>query len=447
MDPYNFDESFQLFQQSMNEMNDMSNSFVMDAVTIATMSVQEEEARPRRQRNRERQRGPRGQNLLDDYFIERPIFPEGDFRRRYRMSSNLFNQIKITLCNNDVYWHQRCDAAGVLGLLPEQKMTAAIQMLAYGSCADQCAEISRMAESTTLECFKKWCRQVVEHYGSRYLRSPNEADLARLLRRAERRGFPGMIGSIDCMHWEWKNCPTAWQGSYSGRKGRPTIILEAVASYDTWIWHSFIGVPGSQNDINVLHQSDVFDSYLEGITPKVTYKVNGSTYDNTYYLADGIYPRYSAFVKTIRNPESEAEKLFAKKQESYRKDVERCFGILQSRWAILRHVGMCHKKSVLKTIMLACIVMHNMIVEDEFVEEEFIEVEEEDPYNPRNAFTVYDRPSDQDGNRLRHDPIGRAHQSPTFGERLTNLHSAYLHTELQNDLVKHNWYIETGEQL
>ncbi|KAL9670751.1 hypothetical protein QQ045_008309 [Rhodiola kirilowii] len=237
----------------------------------------------------------------------------------------------------------------------EQKMTAAIWMLAYGSCADQCAEITRMGESTTLECLKKWCAQVVEHYKDRYLRSPNAADLSRLSQRAElrgfpadlsrlsqraeQRGFPGMIGSIDCMHWEWKNCPTSWQGAYSGRKGRPTIILEAVASYDTWIWHSFIGVPGAQNDINVLHQSDIFDPLLTGINPQVTYKVNGNTYDVGYYLADEIYPKYSSFVKTISNPQGDPEKLFAKKQESYRKDVERCFGILQSRWAIVRHAG------------------------------------------------------------------------------------------------------------
>ncbi|KAL9670039.1 hypothetical protein QQ045_007590 [Rhodiola kirilowii] len=101
------------------------------------------------------------------------------------MSSNLFNRIKTKLCNNDPFWHQRPDAAAVLGLLPEQKITGAIRMLAYGSCADQCAEITRMGESTTLECMKKWCAQVVDHYKDRYLRSPNATDLSRLLHRAK----------------------------------------------------------------------------------------------------------------------------------------------------------------------------------------------------------------------------------------------------------------------
>ena len=56
-----------------------------------------------------------------------------------------------------------------------------------------------------------------------------------------------------------------------------------------------------------------------------------------YYLADGIYPTYSTFVKTIRNPVLSAKKYFAKKQESARKDVERAFGIIQDQFAIVRH--------------------------------------------------------------------------------------------------------------
>ncbi|KAL9662796.1 hypothetical protein QQ045_027630 [Rhodiola kirilowii] len=144
-------------------------------------------------------------------------------------------------------------------------------------------------------------------------------------------------------------------------------------------------------------------------------------------------PKDSSLVKSIPNPQTEAEKLYTTKHESYRKDVERCFGILQSQWAILRHS--------------ACIILHNMIVEEEFMMEEFVEVVEQDPHNPTSAFTVYDGPTDHNDNRIRHDPVGRAQRSEAFDERLTSLQSAYLHRQLQSDLVKHNWFIETGERL
>ncbi|XP_074342095.1 uncharacterized protein LOC141679511 [Apium graveolens] len=323
--------------------------------------------------NHQRQRPSRGKNFIEDYFVDRPIFSEDDFRRKYRMRPHVFNRIKTALCTQDSYWHQKADAVGLLGLLPQQKMTVVLRMLAYGAPADQCAEICRMGESTTLECMKKFCEQVEGLFGKEYLRAPTPADLRRLLAKGEQRGFSGMIGSIDCMHWEWKNCPSGWGGAYNGRKGRLTIILEAVASYDTW--------------------SPVFDKVIAGDSPTVVFHVNGKRYNNVYYLADGIYPRYSTFVKTISNPATQAHKLFVKKQEAYHKDVERCFGILQSRWAILRHGARMHKCSTLRSIMMTCIILHNMIVEDEFVEDEFVESIEEDLMNPL-ALRVYDEPVD-----------------------------------------------------
>ncbi len=80
-------------------------------------------------------------------------------------------------------------------------------------------------------------------YQDVYLREPNDQDLRRILLENSRRGFPGMLGSLDCMHWEWKNCPVAFSGQYKGSKAKPTIILEAVATKDLWIWHAFFGNP------------------------------------------------------------------------------------------------------------------------------------------------------------------------------------------------------------
>ena len=71
--------------------------------------------------------------------------------------------------------------------------------------------------------------------------------------------------------------------------------------------------------------------------PPVNFTVNVHNYDKGYYLDDGINPQWTTIVKTIPNPVGEKRKRFAQEQESARKDVERAFGVLQSRWGIVRY--------------------------------------------------------------------------------------------------------------
>jgi hypothetical protein len=131
------------------------------------------------------------------------------------------------------------------------------------------------------------------------------------------------------MHWKLKNCPTAWQGNFIGHIHEPTIILEAVTSYDLWIWHAFFELPGSHNDINVSERFFVFIELAKGLAPLVNYSINDNNYTMGYYLADGIYPPWSAFVKTILSPQGQKRRShFAKKQEEARKDMECAFGVL-----------------------------------------------------------------------------------------------------------------------
>jgi hypothetical protein len=117
------------------------------------------------------------------------------------------------------------------------------------------------------------------------------------------------------------------------------VILEAVASHALWIWHALFGLPGSNNDINVLHRSHLFDILAQGEAPTVKYTLNGHNYYMGYYLADGIYPNWSTFVKTIKAPTNLKAKYFATTQEAQRKDVERAFGVLQARFQIVRQLA------------------------------------------------------------------------------------------------------------
>jgi len=269
------------------------------------------------------------------------------------MRRHVFVHIINAVEEHDNYFAQKRNAAGTLGLSCLQKVVAAFRMIAYGVAADATDDYVRIGESTALESLRRFVRAVVHIFGLEYMRMPNEHDTARLLAIGERRGFSGMLGSIDCMHWTWKNCPVAWQGIYVGHKKDPTIILEAVASKDLWIWHGFFGMPGSHNDINVLQRSPVFARLAEGDGPQVNYNINGNNYTMSYYLADGIYPSWATFVKTIPEPQGNKKKYFAKAQEACRKDVERAFGVLQARFAIVRRLARLWDEDMLGEIMNA----------------------------------------------------------------------------------------------
>jgi hypothetical protein len=57
--------------------------------------------------------------------------------------------------------------------------------------------------------------------------------------------------------------------------------------------------------------------------------------------------------------------LFAQFQEAARKDVERAFGVLQSRFTVVRRPARLWKRKSVGRIMLACVILHNMMAEDE----------------------------------------------------------------------------------
>ncbi|KAK2656176.1 hypothetical protein Ddye_009228 [Dipteronia dyeriana] len=118
------------------------------------------------------------------------------------MCRSLFLRIVEKVEARDNYFIQRIDSVGRLGLSVLQKITTVFRMLAYGCPSDATDEYIKIGESTIIESLKIFYRAVVEEFTGEYLRSPNATNVARLLRIGKDRGFPEILGSLDCMHWK-----------------------------------------------------------------------------------------------------------------------------------------------------------------------------------------------------------------------------------------------------
>ncbi|KAK2663239.1 hypothetical protein Ddye_001813 [Dipteronia dyeriana] len=238
-----------------------------------------------------RDRKERYNQIINDYFKgEQSKYTREHFRRRFRMNVELFNCILSAIKSNDDYFTQKVEAVGKLGLSHLQKTMVVVLMLANS-------------------CPSDFLDEYVQIDG-------------------EDRGFPGMLGSLDCMHWHWKNCPTAWH-------------------------------------------------------------------------------------------------------EAVRKDVERAFGVLQSRWHIVKGPARMWNAKDLGKIMKTCIILHNMIIENEY--HQGINPESWEPHTDEMVDQV---DIEHDYTFLVSKMINRMKQVRDTGR----------HNDLKMDLINHLWDNYGGQQ-
>ncbi|GJV44494.1 RNA-directed DNA polymerase, eukaryota [Tanacetum coccineum] len=251
------------------------------------------------------------QRLIDDYFSDDetlPKYPEENFRRRYRMSSILFNKIVNDILSYDAqplpeyfnFFRQRYDACVRLSIDPILKCTSAIRQLAYDTDPDAFNEYLQIDERCSRQCLENFTKCIHVLYVEKLLRKSTSADTEKTYKlHEEKLGLSGMLG-------------------------------KAVADKKLWIWQAYFEVLGANNDLNVLYGS-LFDDELADRAPECLFVVNRHTYKKCYYLADGIYPALATFVKMFSIAMDEKTLKFNRVQESSRKDIERAFGVLQDQ--------------------------------------------------------------------------------------------------------------------
>ncbi|XP_026440647.1 uncharacterized protein LOC113339621 [Papaver somniferum] len=146
-------------------------------------------------------------------------------------------------------------------------MVAVMKHFSKGIAPDSLDVYTQMGATTIYYYDMKFMDAIIWICNGRYMRQPTAQDTERILAENEARGFPDMLGSVDCFHWAWRACPMDESGSYSGYKPYPSVVLQAVATYERCIWHSYFGLGGQNNDLNVFHASGLFDKQLLGVAP------------------------------------------------------------------------------------------------------------------------------------------------------------------------------------
>ncbi|XP_048631045.1 uncharacterized protein LOC125605081 [Brassica napus] len=143
-----------------------------------------------------------------------------------------------------------------------------------------------------------------------------------------------------------------------------------------------------------------------------------------YYLTDGIYPNWATSIQSIPLPQGPKAELFAERQESTRKDVERAFGVLQSRFAIVKNPALLWDKEKIGEIMRTCVILHNMIVENE-----------------RHRYAQIDTSEFESGESSRNSKVKRResiHVGDMLGIR-RKVRDTEKHDRLKADLMKNIW--------
>lgn len=174
-------------------------------------------------------------------------------------------------------------------------------------------------------------------------------------------GFRGAVGYIDCMKLDWTKFPLTEKRQYHNPK------TSKLCDHYLYSWHWFAGWTWTNNEMNIIMRSRLMRDIIDGTFhywPEAGLKLlrNGKFGTSSYFLVDGIYPKWLLFAEPIHQSATEGEKKYSAIQESVRKDIERMFGVLQSRLEIIsQEFRQWYLEDILR-ISDTCSILHNMII-------------------------------------------------------------------------------------
>lgn len=334
------------------------------------------------------------------------------------------------------------------------KLLGTLRMLGKGCSWDLLYELS----GVSAEVHRKWTLAFIDKFSkelySVYVHGPrNSEELNSVTSLYAACGFPGCIGSTDCVHIRWDLCPALWFSSFkNGKNSYASIAYEMTVDHSKRFQSTTIGHYGTTSDKTIVK----FDGFVNEVRFGELYteaefklQVDEKRWvieKGLYLLVDGGYHKWRIMQCPLKHTNEEDESRWSEFAESVRKDVECSFGILKKRFQILKNAISWHRKSDIDNAVFSCVILHNMLHEFDGYDlrwEAEIENSHNDPEEQICLDRIRRRVVRAVENNEDYSSIGNLHHNMnniSFANTLDNDVAVEICTEhenLRNKLVRH----------
>ena len=290
------------------------------------------------------------------------------FRTRFRIPFPLYERlVEMTRANG--WFSERNDAAGQKCAPLELKILGVLRVLGRGYCFDGIEELSYISAEVNRVFFHKWCNHFAHKYFSIYCNPPETPEeIAKTLAVYDRLGFPGCIGSTDCVHIKWERCSSGDRVLHKGKEGFPTLSYEVTCDHTSKIIAVTHGFPGTRSDRTIVRFDGFVSDIHDGLKyADVKYKMNtmdGVEYEEegAWLLVDGGYHKWRCLQCPLKHSAIPREALWSEWAETVRKDVECVFGVLKGRFRCLKLPIYYHDKVTIDNMFYCCCILHNILL-------------------------------------------------------------------------------------
>ncbi|KAG8722912.1 hypothetical protein FRC08_000012 [Ceratobasidium sp. 394] len=272
-----------------------------------------------------------------------------DFRRMYRMSKSTFWEIVNLIRHHEVFEKQGRGR-------PQRPVhyQLGVFLLRYG-CHGTTARVPMLLTSVGEGTVLLYCRRVIcaiRTFGLTVVGWPTTERKEVIMADFQQKcGLNGIVGALDGVLIELSHKPAIDGDVYIGRKGDPSITVQATCDHEGRFTSFESGLPGSRPDTYVWSNSELCRKRNQVFKP------------GEFLLADGGYP-VSPFVVTPfdvreRRVDGDRKLRFNEKISRARVVIERTFGQLKGRFPALKLLGPVENMKELHRAVEAMMVLHN----------------------------------------------------------------------------------------